>query len=75
MTVEVKTKKWGNSIGVIIPAKIVAQLNIKPEEKVHLSITKHSNVLEELFGSLKSLKSAREILQEVREDLEGSWLK
>lgn len=75
MVVEVRTKKWGNSIGVIIPRKIVEELNIKPEEKLRLDISKHSNALEELFGSMKSEKTAKELLADVREDLESKWFK
>lgn len=75
MTVEVKTKKWGNSIGVIIPKKLVDELNIKPEEKVQLSISKQSNVLKELFGSMQSDKSAEQLRSEVRGDLKSKWLR
>jgi len=75
MVIEVKTKKWGNSIGVVIPSKTAHKLKLRSEETVLIEITKKDNVLKELFGSLKFNKPTDQILKEVREDLEGKWLK
>ena len=76
MAIEVKTKKWGNSIGIIIPSETVEKFNIKPEEKIVIEISKESNVLGEMFGRGKSGdKSAMEILKEFRkENPESKWL-
>ncbi|MBI4044571.1 MAG: AbrB/MazE/SpoVT family DNA-binding domain-containing protein [Candidatus Diapherotrites archaeon] len=35
-------KKWGNSVGFVIPGKIVKKENIKPNDKVILSVRKLS---------------------------------
>lgn len=75
MEIEVKTKKWGNSIGLIIPSEVIERLNIKPEEEVVIEIEKRKNVLKELFGSMKSKKSTEQILKEVRKDFKSKWLK
>ena len=75
MTMEAKTKKWGNSIGIVIPAEMVEKLNLKPEQDILIEIEKKNNVLKEMFGSLKSKKSTEQILKEVRKDLESKWLK
>ena len=75
MAIEVKTKKWGNSIGVVIPIETADKLNLKPEETIIIEITKKDKVLKELFGSLKFKKSTEQILKEARADLEGKWLK
>lgn len=75
MTLEVKTKRWGNSIGIIIPSEAVEELNIKEEENIIIEIHKNGNILKELFGSLKFKRSTENILKEVRKDLEGKWLK
>ena len=74
MAIEVKTKKWGNSIGVIIPNETVEKLHIKPEEKIIIEINKQENVLKELFGAIKFRRSTKEILKDSRKDLEGKWL-
>ena len=76
MTIEVKTKRWGNSIGIIIPSEAVERFNIKPEEKIVIEISKESNVLKEMFGTAKFKKrTAREMLNEFRkENPESKWL-
>ncbi len=52
MTVEVKTKKWGNSIGVVLPKELVEKQNIKENEKIMINIIKETD-LSDIFGSLK----------------------
>jgi len=75
MSIEVKTKKWGNSVGLIIPSEVVARLNIRPEEKIVIEIEeKKENVLGEMFGTMKSKKSAKQIVKEVRKDFESKWV-
>ena len=75
MAVETQTKKWGNSIGVVIPAETVERLKLKPGERITIDVEKKANVLKELFGSLHFTRSTRTILKEVREELEGKWLR
>lgn len=76
MTVKVKKRKWGNSIGVIIHSEAVDKLNIKPEENLVIEISKKENVLKELFGAVKFKKPSGQILKDVRkEDLESKWMK
>jgi len=74
MAIEVKTKKWGNSIGIIIPSEMIERLNIKPEEKISIEIDKKTNVLKEMFGTMKSKKTAKQIVSEARKDLESKWM-
>lgn len=75
MAVEVKTKKWGNSVGVVIPVDTAKSLDIKPDEEVIIEIRKKNNVLKDLFGAIKFKKQARELVKEARRELEGKWLK
>jgi antitoxin component of MazEF toxin-antitoxin module len=75
MTIEVKTKKWGNSIGIIIPSETIERLNIKPEESIIIEIEKNVNILKDLLGSIKSKKSAETLVKEARKDLESKWIK
>ena len=75
MICDVQTKKWGNSVGVVIPIEIIQKMNIKPEEHLTIEINKKENVLKELFGAFKFNKSTEQILKEVRRDLESKWLK
>jgi antitoxin component of MazEF toxin-antitoxin module len=76
MDIEVKTKKWGNSIGIIIPNEIVTRSNIRPEENIIIEIRdKRATVLKEMFGTMKSQKGAGQIIEEVRKDIESKWMK
>lgn len=75
MSIEVKTKKWGNSIGVIIPSEAVNKLNIKPEENLVIEINKKENVLKELFGRAKFKKPAKKMIEDFRKDFESKWMK
>ena len=75
MAIEVRTKKWGNSIGIIIPSEAVEKLSIKPEEKIVIEINKKENVLAEMFGTMKSKKTARQMLDEARREMESKWMK
>ncbi len=74
MGVEVTTKKWGNSIGVVIPNELVERLQIKPEENIVIEVEKKSNVLREMFGKAKVKKSAKKMIEEFRKN-ESKWLK
>ena len=72
--IEVITKRWGNSIGVIIPGETVHELHIKPEEKMVIEIKKKENVLKELFGAGKFSKPIDQLIKEVREELKSKWM-
>lgn len=74
--IQAKTKRWGNSIGIVVPSSLVEKLNLKPEEEVMISVEKKSNVLKELFGALKNnKKSSEQMIKEARKELESKWLK
>ena len=72
--IEVKTKQWGNSLGIVIPSPTVEKLALRPDENIVIEITKKENVLKELFGSIKLKRPTSEIIKEVRKDLESKWL-
>lgn len=75
MAIEVKTKKWGNSLGLIIPSETADELNLKPQETIVIEITKKENVLKELFGKAKFKKSTKKMLEEYRKETESKWMK
>ena len=52
MAIEVKIKKWGNSLGVILPKEVVDKEKFKENEKVMINIVKEAD-LSDIFGSLK----------------------
>ena len=75
MAIEVKTKKWGNSIGIVIPSETINKLNIKPEERIIIQIERKTNVLKEMFGKAKFKKSAKKMIEEFRRGAESKWMR
>ncbi|OGI64938.1 hypothetical protein A2642_02435 [Candidatus Nomurabacteria bacterium RIFCSPHIGHO2_01_FULL_39_10] len=65
-----KTKKWGNSLGIIIPNDQVKLLHLEEEQEVMVEITKAINPLKELFGFGKNNKITRKEFLETRKLLE-----
>ncbi len=66
-----KTKKWGNSLGIIIPKNASKQMNLREGQEIEIKITPKTNVLKEMFGFAKGkiTKSTEEILRENRKGL------
>ena len=73
--IAVKTKQWGNSIGIVIPKEVAKEKGIAADEEVLVEIEKKSSrtVLQELFGTLKTKKSTEQLLRESRKELESKY--
>jgi len=69
MELETKTKKWGNSIGVVIPKGILEKQKIKENEIVIVSIKKKL-LVSEVFGALKGWKKSA---QEIKDEMRKAW--
>ena len=64
--IETTTKKWGSSIGVVLPKKLVEEAGIKPNETIVIEVKKRHKA-KEFFGLLKDWKrNAQEIKDEAR---------
>ena len=63
----VRTRRWGNSLAVIIPRKAVKELRLRPEEEINLKLEKKFNVIKELFGSVHFKKPVEQLLREARD--------
>jgi antitoxin component of MazEF toxin-antitoxin module len=48
-----KTRKWGNSLGVIIPKNVVDELHLTENQEVIINIQPKEHVLKELWGFAK----------------------
>lgn len=70
MAVEVKLKKWGNSMAVIVPSRLIEEKNLKENDSLVLEIVKKAD-LSEVFGSLKSKKRLNG--QEFKEMIREGW--
>ena len=66
------TKKWGNSIGLLIPKDIVEKENIKENQDVNIIIVRDSSeAFNKTFGIGKGKlkKTAQQIKDEARKEL------
>ncbi len=70
MEIETTTRKWGNSLGVILPRDFVRKKNLKENARVKIEITTEEDVngLEEIFGSLKRKTSGQKIKDLARKE-------
>ena len=50
MAIEVKLKKWGNSMGLLIPKSELIKMSIEENQEVVVEISKKDNPLKALFG-------------------------
>lgn len=66
-----KVKKWGNSLGVVLPKDELVKMDIKENQEVIIDISKKENPLKELFGFAKHKlkKPTEQIIKEARKDL------
>lgn len=72
--IKCKTKQWGNSIGIILPKRVVEENHIKPHEEIVIEIKgRAGNVLRELYGSMPDLRI--EGLKKARKELESKYWK
>ena len=68
--VQIKTKKWGSSIGLIIPKKVVDEIGIKLNDVVRLDIKKPVKV-RDVFGMFPNWKRNT---QEIKDELRTGWM-
>ena len=67
-----KTKKWGSSLGIVIPKAVVEELHLSENQEVEIVVRPAINPLQELFGLAKRRgikKSTEEIIKETRKAL------
>ena len=65
MEVEAIAKKWGSSIGFIVPREVVEKEKIKPNSKVKFEIIKVTDI-SDTFGKLKRKVSGQEFKDRAR---------
>ena len=68
MQAKAKLKKWGSSLGLIVPAEIVKKEDLREGEEIVVDIRKRKT-LEDIFGSLKDWKiDSQKMKDEARRD-------
>ncbi len=74
MAVTVMTKKWGNSIGVIIPREVVEREGIEADKPVSLEVKLVRHPFAKFFGTLKTGRPVQETKDELKKELWGKEL-
>ncbi len=69
-----KIKKWGNSMGLILPKREVEMLNLKENQEVIVEITQKGSPLKEMFGAGRERKIAVKDFLDNRKSLEGKYV-
>ena len=65
---EAVPKKWGNSLGITIPAEIIKSENLKPnKEAIFLVVGDNRKKIKKIFGTLKIKKPTQQIMDEIDE--------
>lgn len=64
-----KVRRWGRSLGIVIPRDVAEKEKIKANDSVEILIRKKSDALKETFGSLKFGKSTKKMLDQTDEEL------
>jgi len=73
---ETKLRAWGNSIGVVIPKEDALKENLKPDQKVRITVTLLEPVkVKDLYGKLKFSKSTDEIMTEIDNELDSKFFR
>lgn len=68
---EATAKKWGNSVGIIIPKEVAEKKGIKDNTRVKFAIMDNTDVVAKTFGLLGHWKEpTSKIMREMRKE---SW--
>ena len=71
-SIEARVKRWGNSLGIIIPSHIAEANKIKENDDIKVIVIPDSKkALKETFGMLKGklVKSSQQMKDELRKEL------
>ncbi len=61
-------KKWGNSIGITIPADIIEQAQINLQKKITVLVMgDQQKQLKTMFGTLKLKRKTQEVMDDIDE--------
>ncbi len=67
--IKVKLKRWGNSLGVVIPQNVLESVRAGEGDELSLFIKKDKNDLLNLFGKLKGWKlDSQKFKDEIRKE-------
>ncbi|MBS3098590.1 hypothetical protein J4462_00070 [Candidatus Pacearchaeota archaeon] len=71
MAVEVKLKRWGNSMAVIVPNKVIEEKNLRENDSIVIEVVKKAD-LSGIFGSIKE-KDRKMSGQQMKDMVRKGW--
>lgn len=69
MEIEVSAKKWGSSLGVVLPKPLVELYNIQENDKILLDVKKKHKALE-FFGVISQWKKST---KSIKDEMKKGW--
>ena len=74
--IDVKVKKWGNSLGIILPMRIVEKENLSDGKEIMITIqSKEKTKVKEVFGVLKKELNDIDTQKALKEVDKAFWSK
>ena len=71
MDIKATTRKWGNSIAVVIPKELVESQHIHEDEEVTITVERKKPRAGELFGRFPELKKIP--TQQLKDEARQGW--
>ncbi len=68
---ETKIRKWGNSLGIILPKNKLGKEKVRENEVLHIIMFRKNPKIKKTFGMLRGWKSGQEIKDISRKELYG----
>ena len=63
---ECEVKKWGNSLGIVIPREAADKIQLKAEQRIRVLIEKpKATKAREIFGTFKLKKPTEKLMAEI----------
>ncbi|MEK6917979.1 MAG: hypothetical protein AABW51_03455 [Nanoarchaeota archaeon] len=64
MATEVIVKKWGNSMGIILPKELVEKEQLRENKKIFIDIIKEAD-FSDIFGLVKNRKMSGQKMKDI----------
>ena len=69
MATEAVVRKWGSSMGIVLPKEVVKRQGLREHDKVLVEVVKEAD-LSKIFGSIKRSLSGQQFKDSVRKGWE-----
>ena len=71
MEIRTVTRKWGNSIAVVIPKQLVQRERIREDQEVRITLEREKPTSALLFG--KFPRASKETVQKIKDQIREGW--